>query len=665
MSDRDDEVFGRQLEWGVGELTERRTPTDLAAAVMSRLDEEVTSTEQRDQSPARRRVWLAAAVVLLGSLAVVGVRYSRGSQGGRAEAGAGQESGREFGAESGRGGRQDPAAIEPQNVPVTIVRTLAELSELPQNVLGVELVGFGFDGIDRLQKRCPYVRMLRLRGTEVEGATVFRAMWLRHLRHLDLVNCPNVPERVVREISKHRRLCEVRFGAQPWLAKHHLERLAAAGIALLFADAGHPLQSVAAELRERFEARLRERRVQRAAPIPFVVVRSIVDIAALPSDTLAVDGLNLRDDAIGALARLGELRHLRLRSGRQARDATIADREAEYHPATDESNRASISDAGLAQLVPLGRLETLELAGTVGVTGSGLRHLERLPALRELALIAIDTSDAGMARLPFLPALRSLRLERNHGFSRAGLVALAHCERLEALTLTACVQLAGNDYEELSHVRGLRDLRLRQLGVDSWRNDSKRQLSPEEDAAAAAVRRAAENRVRLVDDGVVEQIVTGLPELRRFELTFAWITDQALASIGRLRHLRHLDLARNTEITAAGLAKLPRGIEHLGLGGCEAIDDRLNDVVRDRFPRLVSLNANAVTRLTRLDGLVTAPTLRELSLWGCHQIGSAGADALRWAEGLRYLDVSAARGIPAELLDLLRARGVAVKQKVW
>lgn len=640
MTDTDDEVFERRLDWALAERDGREAP-DVADSVMARLD----------AAPARRRPlrsWLAAALVLFGASAVIAVFWldKRGEQ-----------------HEAGRQVVQDPERQRLQDMPYAVVRTPAEIRALPQDTQGVELVGMGFDGVAALIERCPWVRKLRLRGDEIEGGTIFRALWLRHLRHLDIQGCVNAPPRVVAEMAKDTALLQVRFGGQDWLTFEHLELLAKNGIQPILDD-GHPLALPLATLICDHGEKMRERQLRDIEPIRFITVRSIADIAALPADTDAVDGLDLMDGDVGALARLKHLRHLRLRSGAQTKVIPVLDLDASYPPRTSDANRRSVTDAGLAQLVPLKELETLELAGTIGVRGPGLEHLARLPKLTELALICIDTDGEGLLHLPEFPALERLRLERNHGFGVRGMRAVARCEHLTGLVITACPQITAEGYLALRDLGTLRELRVRQAGPDTWRNDSQRKLTPEEEVQREVMRSIGHSDRSHVDDGVITGIA-GMQALETLELTFTAGTDAGFAKLGQLGRLESLGLAGNERLTVDALKVLPRGLRELDVSGCTRIDDTIGAVVRARFPELEALRICNNEALTDLDDIAEIATLRVLEVRGCPGLGEPAAAALRRCDHLRALDYTLSPGVPAEVADYLRERGVSVKQKFW
>ena len=101
-----------------------------------------------------------------------------------------------------------------------------------------------------------------------------------------------------------------------------------------------------------------------------------------------------------------------------------------------------VTDAGLEHLQSMTRLKTLYLYRT-GVTGTGFRHLSRLPELQAISLAHSKLDDAGMEHLAALSNLTWLRLD-NTGISDSGLRHLHSLNGLQDVTLMrTSVTMAG------------------------------------------------------------------------------------------------------------------------------------------------------------------------------------------------------------------------------
>lgn len=72
---------------------------------------------------------------------------------------------------------------------------------------------------------------------------------------------------------------------------------------------------------------------------------------------------------------------------------------------------AAITDAGLARIVALRKLQLLILDGT-RITDAGLTHLRGLPNLRDLGVWGTQVTDAGLIHLRSLHQLRTIYVAR-------------------------------------------------------------------------------------------------------------------------------------------------------------------------------------------------------------------------------------------------------------
>jgi Leucine-rich repeat (LRR) protein len=113
-----------------------------------------------------------------------------------------------------------------------------------------------------------------------------------------------------------------------------------------------------------------------------------------------------------------------------------------------------VTDAGLAHLASLPKLQQLRLDGTP-ITDDGLVHLGKLKSLRELSLSGIKISSDGAKHLQDLQSLESLDLSRtfvdgefdwpaslqhvdlyNSCMTDKGLLQLAKCPKLLTVSLS-------------------------------------------------------------------------------------------------------------------------------------------------------------------------------------------------------------------------------------
>jgi hypothetical protein len=172
---------------------------------------------------------------------------------------------------------------------------------------------------------------------------------------------------------------------------------------------------------------------------------------------------------------------------------------------------AGVTDAGLAHLGGLTRLDSLDLSGGK-VRGPGLAHLRGLSRLERLTLAGMPLDDAGLAHLPELPRLADLTLDRVP-VTGPGLAHLRRLPRLESLTLS---------------------------------------------------------RAPLADDALAR--LPALPRLERLVLSEVPITDAGLAQLRKQPRLRFVRLS-GTQVTEAGVAKL-KGALPYGLVGADLPGER-------------------------------------------------------------------------------------------
>ncbi len=180
-----------------------------------------------------------------------------------------------------------------------------------------------------------------------------------------------------------------------------------------------------------------------------------------------------------------------------------------------------ITDAGIARLKPLRKLEVLHLEETQ-VTDEGLGVLESFDRLESLTLGGPKITDAGLAHLKSLQRLEDLSLIETN-ITDAGLSSLENLNKLRSLDLGATrVGDAG-----LVHLKGLKNLSDLHLGGTNVT-----------DAGLAA----------LVD-----------LRLAQLDLQDTVITDKAVQYLKRIKNLAELNLT-NTDLSEEGVAELRQAL---------------------------------------------------------------------------------------------------------
>jgi hypothetical protein len=322
-----------------------------------------------------------------------------------------------------------------------------------------------------------------------------------------------------------------------------------------------------------------------------------------------------------------------IRHRRSTRDweAAIARMRDERMPGLDANGE--MTDAVLARIADLDHVTTLRLAGSKQLTDAGLRHVARMPQLRELDIGGSAISDAGLEVLRSLPELRRFTAWGTR-ITDAGIVGLASCSHLERVDVAFTVvgdgllaALAG--HESLTHLRGGNGVtdsglaRLHDIPVfKTWRG------------------------------GDVKMGLTSYDANPNYLMLRGPFTDTGLATLAGLEGLFALNVdASALSITAAGLAPLVDGLPNLGWLAFDANDESMKYI--GAMPRLRFLGCQDT--VTGDDGWVSLSASRTLEyIWGrrCYGLGDRGFAALSTMPALRALSVSC-KNVSDAALELL------------
>lgn len=376
---------------------------------------------------------------------------------------------------------------------------------------------------------------------------------------------------------------------------------------------------------------------------------------------LDLSGTSVDDDALGRLAGLADLR---LRELNLARCNQLTGKgieavcEAQTGLSVLDVTRCRRLDDGTASLLAsrTPRLESLTVAGVVGLThegGAELAKLDRVSRLDLSACTGLDSADLrrllcaqtlcgvrslDLSSLPLresdvieivghLAALRQLDLSScGEGVTDAVVHAISeHCRWLRALRLAWCTAvtdfgLTGRHYVVPTLSRDgprLLDGPPRRLGpVDG----------PDGDVANAATSVAID-----VDASVPAEPLHRLRGLRELDLCgCSRVSDVGLKMAVRFLELTAIDLSQCHRVTDGGLVALGasnKSLERVVLNHCREITD---------------------------EGLVNfaiyLPRLRRLDIRGCHKIGNVSLDDLRkYCPYLRHLEVSTSAKPPFQI----------------
>lgn len=166
-------------------------------------------------------------------------------------------------------------------------------------------------------------------------------------------------------------------------------------------------------------------------------------------------------------------------------------------------------------------LHTLEMGGSC-VVDEDIRSLSTLHNLREILICNAEITDAGVKHLVKLPKLRELHLRRCSQLTDKVLGHIQQCEQLEGLDLEKA-QITDSNLARLRSLARLRRLRL--------------------------------VATQITDKGALE--LSTLPKLEALDLTRTAITDDALHHLIKLPKLRRL-IVESTLLTDRALTAFQR-----------------------------------------------------------------------------------------------------------
>jgi Leucine-rich repeat (LRR) protein len=292
---------------------------------------------------------------------------------------------------------------------------------------------------------------------------------------------------------------------------------------------------------------------------------------------------------------------------------------AEHPGATLEPN-GQINDEMLEQISRITHITSLDLGNSKAVTDAGIRHLARMPQLRELDLSQTGVTDAGLRVLRELPALESLSLVMT-AVTDTGLESISHGHALQKLNVMwtrtgdgAIRLLAGKS--KFTHL---------------WSGNyvTNAGLALLHALPAFTQWRGGEARFALLgNDSKPNQLV-----LR------GAFTDSGMEHLRALEGLFSLDLADSAlPISARGLAPLT-ALPHLAALSVDAKDDWMPHIANMRALRFLSAQDTTATD----SGWETLSQSASIEyIWGrrSHGLGTRGFKSLGQMPKLRGLSLS-------------------------
>ncbi|MEO6593304.1 MAG: hypothetical protein ABIP94_00965, partial [Planctomycetota bacterium] len=460
---------------------------------------------------------------------------------------------------------------------------------------------------DVLRKNCPDLRDVDLSHCAlVDDTTVASLLGSRTLRRLNVAYCPKVSAFCLPLLMAAEQLCEVDLSDAYWFTLEQAEQMLASGKRVTcFKQQDGTFNRALAALQAKYAESLAVRSVK---------VGSQDELESLPVDVTHIEVRGLGDRAAAWLGKRGNLVGLQF----------LGD------------DKEPFTDAGLASLARLSKLEVLELSSLRRVTGEGLVQLAANKALRVVRWLDVPADDRALAILPQLPKLCELALTNTQTFGGDGVRSIAQCKGLTQLELSFCTQLTSPWLAELGALTSLESLGLARLpGFD--------------DAAFLGLR--------------------SLTNLRELNVRKGAFTDQGLRAIEGMRHLQMLNLGENTLLKSASLFCVPPSVRSLMLNFCVRLDGTAGSLLRDRFPTLThrDVGCNEWVDDDVLATILQAPKLEQLIVRLCARPTAASYAAILAARSLRQLHATNCPCLTDELeQQLARERPeLKVTRKNW
>jgi internalin A len=269
-------------------------------------------------------------------------------------------------------------------------------------------------------------------------------------------------------------------------------------------------------------------------------------------DSVWIQGSNVTDAGLAHLRDLTRLNRLGLCWNKGVTDGGLVHLRGLENLEALYLIETGVEGPGLAQLARLSRLNDLQIA-TVAPTDKNMAALSRMKSLKALVLSGERLSDAGLAPLAGLANLESLQFggAQCRGITTAGMVHLAALKRLGFLTLDR------TRVDSLQHFKGLSSLKYLSL-----------QQTPIGDAGLAFARNLDRLDTLNLSDSQVSDAglahLASLKHLTTLHLFSTNVSDAGVPELSRLTKLTVLGIDQ-TKITAEGVAKLREALPSTNL----------------------------------------------------------------------------------------------------
>ena len=368
-------------------------------------------------------------------------------------------------------------------------------------------------------------------------------------------------------------------------------------------------------------------------------VAKLVPKLKQPAKSLHLDGLS--DERLTALGRLPQCKTFML--GRQTLSAAGFRHLAELAEGIEAlQTQGPLDDAALAGIGQIKSLKGLWLR-QAKITDAALAHLAGLERLEKLQLMDCrGVRGAGYANLSPVKSLRQLGIG-GPAIGAEATKALAKLTQLESLTLGHDrLPPAGFKVADLAALGNLKNLRKFEFLAGGTATDAAKQASGSAILAAISQIPALTELsvVGVFADADSLDALAKASTLEVLRLLSVTVSDRSLAALGQLKNLKQLRLACNGDLTAAAAAKLV-GLNQLTL--LELQVSSLDDVGLATMVNLPALEELDITSSkitgTGLKALASLRQLKRLSIPNA-PFTDEGAEVLRGFPALESLNLS-------------------------
>lgn len=284
----------------------------------------------------------------------------------------------------------------------------------------------------------------------------------------------------------------------------------------------------------------------------------------------------------------------------------------------------------LHQISQLPKLEGLNLKNCVGVDDSLIESLiEGGGSIKSLNLSNTSVSDEGVLLMNDLPLVR-LNLSKCDSVTDDGMFWMQYIRTLEELDISGCPEITAGGLEQLIQLPKLKRLYLQET--------------------------------KLKTGSLLSQFLS-LEVLNLRDC--CWVTDSILTELSLCKNLKFLNLRNCTDVTDKGLESLLQlpELQSINLRGCRQITDEGISILSS-LPQLRDLDLSFLNQITdlSLSSLTKTHQLHRLVLNWCNQVTSTGLKGLKdHLQGLQELSIKGCHNMGSEDLVSM-TQGSSIKK---